>query len=340
MPLFTIQRDTLPLRRPWPVPGSGTLRRRAVGYVVGLDESHRTVAIGEAAPALGRGETIDQAIHWMRQHAHSAGLTDHAALMEWLSRQNGVPRAAAAAFETAALDFQARRAGLPLWRHLSLPCPDGAPIPVVLAPADLKDYEADLELHERAPVLLLRLGMAGPERDLDCVKLARIKTDAALRVHAGGAWRPDRVLDLVRAVAALGVEYIEQPLPPGQLEAMTALRAQSPVALFLDQDVAAAEDVERAAPACDGVRLTLQRCGGITALLRAMIRARELGLLVTLGCDLESPVSATAAAHLAALADYCDFGATAFLENTAYQGLRLQSGALVVPPDPGIGVSQ
>ena len=338
--MTTIRSQNLTLDHPWPALGGGVLESRAVALLEGLSPTGATVALGEGATALGAGESVEAVVRWMRRHSATIPLEDHGACMACLGDQqeDPPPRAAMAAFEMAALDIQGRRCGAPLWKMLQLPDPTGRIVPVTLAPIRPESYRDQVMAHADGPVITLRLGHNGPAQDIRCVQLARLKSQAILRVDAGGAWTLDEAREALHALAAAGVEYVEQPLAPGQLDAMRALHETSPLALFLDEDIASAADVERVAPCCDGVRISLARVGGVSEALAAIIKARELGLLVCVGSDLESPVATTAAAHLAGLAEYCDFYGPSFLSASDFSGMRIQDHRIQMPDRPGLGV--
>ena len=66
--------------------------------------------------------------------------------------------------------------------------------------------------------------------------------------------------------------------------------------------------------------------------------ARTHGLLVMIGCMIESSLGITAAAHLTPLVDYADLDGNLLITNDPYTGVTLDNGKLVLPEHPGIGV--
>ena len=59
----------------------------------------------------------------------------------------------------------------------------------------------------------------------------------ALRADANGAWTPAQARQALAEWAGLGLEYVEQPLPPGELDALRLLAQVSPVPIALDEQI-------------------------------------------------------------------------------------------------------
>ena len=94
------------------------------------------------------------------------------------------------------------------------------------------------------PVYKIKLG--GPQ-DLEVVAALRRHTDAAFRVDVNCGWTAAETLAKAPTLAALGVELIEQPLPPEQWDDMQKVFARSPLPLLADESCRGLADVERCA---------------------------------------------------------------------------------------------
>jgi L-alanine-DL-glutamate epimerase-like enolase superfamily enzyme len=57
-----------------------------------------------------------------------------------------------------------------------------------------------------------------------------------------------------------------------------------------------------------------------------------------IGCDLESSLGITAAAHLASIADHVDLDGNLLLAEDPWNGVDLVDGVQIPPADPGLGV--
>jgi L-alanine-DL-glutamate epimerase-like enolase superfamily enzyme len=80
------------------------------------------------------------------------------------------------------------------------------------------------------------------------------------------------------------------------------------------------------------------KIGGLAPCLRMIRRSRELGLLVMLGCMIETSLGVTAMAHLTGLADWLDLDAPLLITNDPFDGIRYDQTDIHLPDRPGIGV--
>lgn len=210
------------------------------------------------------------------------------------------------AVDLALHDRLAKQAGEPLWRFLGLPEPEGRTTTFTIA---LDEHDVMLRKVAEAhgfPALKIKLGRA-PEFDAAILRAIReAAPETELLVDANAGWTVESAPRLLALAAELGVALVEQPLPIGALEDTARLAMDSPVPIYLDEDVHHAEDVARVAGCCHGVNVKLAKCGGIGGALAVIGEARAKGLGVLLGCMVESSVGIAAASHLAALADWLD----------------------------------
>ncbi len=137
---------------------------------------------------------------------------------------------------------------------------------------------------------------------------------------------------------ALGVELIEQPLPPADWSGARRLHAESPLPIFADESCQTEADVERCAGHFHGINIKLQKCGGLTPARRMIDQARRLGLQVMVGCMNESTVGISAAAQLLPLLDYADLDGAVLLARDVAAGVRIEQGRPVFPDTPGCGI--
>jgi len=185
------------------------------------------------------------------------------------------------------------------------------------------------------PIYKIKLGTAD---DLRIVRELRKHTDAVFRVDANGGWGVDQAIDNARALAALNVEFIEQPLPADDDEGMRRVYAESVLPVIADESCHVEEDVDRCAECFHGVNIKLVKCGGMTPARRMIDRARQLGLKAMVGCMTESTVGISAIAQLLPLLDYVDMDGAALLASDVADGVTLQTGRVVYPDENGNGV--
>ena len=137
------------------------------------------------------------------------------------------------------------------------------------------------------PIYKIKLGT--PD-DLAIVRELRRHTEALFRVDANCAWTAEQTLALAPELKALGVEFIEQPLPRDDWDGMREVFARCPLPVIADESCLVEEDVPRCAGHFHGINIKLTKCGGLTPARRMIRRARELGLKVMVGCMTESTV--------------------------------------------------
>lgn len=173
--------------------------------------------------------------------------------------------------------------------------------------------------------------------DKELLRAIRARTRSALRVDANCAWSGMDVAAAAADLAALGVEFIEQPLPPSEDAAMEAILRASPLPILADESCALPEDVERMPGRFSGFNIKLVKCGGITPGLAMLRRGRELGLKVMVGCMLESSLLISAGCVVAQEADYADLDGSWLLRDDPFRGLGILGGE-VTTHGPGLGV--
>lgn len=241
-----------------------------------------------------------------------------------------------AALDMALHDLWAQAAGQPLWKLWGL---DREATPVTsftIGIASVPEMQAHVREAERYPLLKIKLGT---DRDLAILEGIRAVTDKPLRVDANAAWTVDDAIAKIRAIEPFGIELVEQPIPPGDVEGLRRIREAISVPLLVDESVTDAASIPPLAGAVDGINIKLIKSGGLREARRMIALARSLGMQVMLGCYIESSVSITAAAHLSPLADYADLDGCLLIDDDPFEGTTLDAdGRIILPDRPGLGV--
>ena len=254
-----------------------------------------------------------------------------------------VPPCALAALDIALWDWLSKKARLPLYQMLGLGRPKVVTsVTVGINPPDV--------VRERVPLLLngtsvksLKIKLGSPEGlEADKAMFAAVAEaakgyDAKLRVDANGGWDLDQARIMMKWLAGLGVEYIEQPLKKGQEDLLPSLFKDRALPIFVDESCCYSSDIPNWAHAVDGVNLKLMKCGGITEALRIVAVARAFGLQTMIGCMGESSISISAGAALGALFDHIDLDSHLNLAPDPATGAILKDGVLVPLDVPGHG---
>lgn len=185
------------------------------------------------------------------------------------------------------------------------------------------------------PVYKIKLGTAD---DLGIIRELRRHTDALFRVDANCGWTAEQTIEYAPVLKKLNVEFIEQPLPPEDVEGARRAFEKSALPLIADENCITEEDVDRCAGRFHGINIKLVKCGGLAAARRMVTRARELGLQVMAGCMTESTVGISALAQLLPLLDYVDMDGAVLLAKDIATGVRLERGQCIYPQAYGTGV--
>lgn len=301
-------------------------------------EHNGLIGYGEAAAVPYYGDTQDSLMAYIDA---VPPLGDNPCALEDVL--NALPEgahAAQAAVDIALHDLWGKLLGQPLYRLFGL---TPAPLPQTSFTISIDAPEAMARAARESgyPIIKVKLGPDDPESAIAAIRSA---TNARLRVDANAGWTPQQALDLILRLEKYDLEFIEQPLPAGDVESYRWLHAglrQKSVKLgiFADESVKTAADVARYAGAIDGVVVKLMKTGGIREALRTIHTARALGMDIMLSCMVESSVGVTAAAHLAPLCNYLDLDGPLLVANDPFTGVQYDGATLTLPSGPGLGVT-
>jgi len=296
---------------------------------------------GEAAPNRFYGETADTAIAALErlkpivEACNPWAIEDVEADMNRALRFNGSVKAAISA---ALHDLAGKKLAVPVYKLWGL---DAAKAPLSSFTIAIAANEAELrERVEQAaeyPVLKIKLGTDHDTQIVETVRKAAPKK--LLRVDANAAWTAKHAVKMVDVLAEHGVEYLEQPLPPHDLEGLRFVRERSVLPVIADESCVVATDIPKLVGVVDGINIKLSKCGGLREALKMIAIARAHGMSVMAGCMIETSLGITAAAHFAPLLDYADFDGAALLADDPYVGATIDRGQIVIPDAPGLGVA-
>ena len=325
--------EGLPLAEPFVIARETT----EVAEVVWVELEHDGVTgYGEAAPIERYEETPWSALEYVEQAADSLG-SDPFAIDEIMSRLPGSEYAARAAIDAALHDLCGKLTRLPVWRLLGLRR-SGPPTSWTIGLGDPDEMARKAERAIGFKSLKLKLG-GRDGLDVERVAAVRDVWEGPIRVDVNEYWTLDEALDALPRLAALEVDYCEQPLrarDPGGVE----LRRRSPIPLYVDEDCHTLEDVAGCAEDAHGINIKLAKSGGIREAVRMVHAARALGLGVMLGCMVESGLGIAAGASIASLFDHIDLDGNILLREDPWPGVELVDGAQRPSESPGLGVRQ
>ena len=326
---------TLKTKHPFVIARGGDDDTRVVW--VRLTDGDGLEGWGEADPSRYYGETADTvlgALKRLEPHlpADPFDLDATEAKFAQVVPKNGAARVALSA---ALHDLVGKRLNQPVWRLWGL---DPARAPRSSFTIGLDTPEKIRQKVQEAsayPILKIKLGT---DRDEAILRTVRDATDKPLRVDANAGWTRERALHMLPILKEFGVEFVEQPLPPDDLEGLAAVRRRGILPVVVDESCIVATDIPRLAGAVDGINIKLAKCGSLREALRMIATARAHGMLVMVGCMIESSLGITAAAHFTPLVDAADLDGAALTVNDPFLGATIEGGQIRLPTGPGLGV--
>jgi L-alanine-DL-glutamate epimerase-like enolase superfamily enzyme len=246
---------------------------------------------------------------------------------------------ARAAVSAALHDLVGKRLGQPVWRLWGLD-PADAPLSsftLGMAPPDETREKARRNAHR--PVLKVKVG-----RPDDGARLRAVREeapDALLYVDANTAWTAKEAIRRMPELEELGVAFVEQPLHPDDHDGLRLLRRRSRLPIVADESCETTADIPRLLEAVDGINIKLAKAGSLREAFRMVHAARAHGLLVMLGCMLQSTLGIAAALQLAPLMDYVDLDGALLVEDDPFVGPGMnEDGTLRFNREPGLGVAR
>jgi L-Ala-D/L-Glu epimerase len=295
------------------------------------------VGRGEGAPIPRYDESAQSALAYVEELGPELG-DDPFAIEEIMERLPLREFAARSAIDSALHDLQGKLVGRPVYQLLGLPR-IGPPTSWTIWLGDPDDMARRAErVAGRFRRLKLKLG-GRDGRDVDRVRAVHdVAGGTPLQVDVNEAWTLDEAMDALPQLAALGVEYCEQPLAAGDADG-AALKKGSPILIYVDEDCHTLADVAACAERAHGINVKLAKSGGIREAIRMVHGARALELGCMLGCMIESGLGIAAGAHIASLFDHVDLDGNILLGQDPWPGVLFADGVQVPAELPGLGVS-
>lgn len=183
----------------------------------------------------------------------------------------------------------------------------------------------------------------------DAANLAALRgrfADLKLRVDANMGWaNPKEAVRHIHELEAFGIELVEQPLHPSDMEGMRFVRERVEVPIMADESVWTPADAMACARAgaVDVFNVYVAEAGGIGPAARIFGIADAARLTCIIGSMPEFGTGTSAQAHLAFAMPNIGYGSD--LNGFVYHDgdvvdhdLRIEDGYLYPPPGPGLGV--
>jgi muconate cycloisomerase len=252
------------------------------------------------------------------------------------------------AVESALLDCQARRLGVPMSELLGGRRREKLPVAWTLASGDTaKDIDEAQALLDRRrhKDFKLKIGVKSIKEDIRHVAAIRkaLPDMASVRVDVNMAWREREARNAIAALGDAGCVLVEQPVCG--VAPLARLTRVSPIAMMADEVLVGPESALEAvtAHAADVFSIKIEQAGGLFAAAKVIAIAETAGIGVYGGTMLEGPIGTIAAAQLMAGVKDLQWGTEFFgplllTEEILATPLDYSDFELTVPQGPGLGI--
>jgi L-Ala-D/L-Glu epimerase len=286
------------------------------------------------------------------------GIIDLAEMLDW-SADPGIiherfvsiaPRAstiARALLDSTILDWIARRRTVPISELFGAPFHPSHPTNQSLFFSDDRQFLAMAERYfDRGfRKLKVRVGFGRFAADLGRISMLRDRfgNEVEIGIDANGSWTINDAIAHLDDLLPYNIAYAEQPIAPGNWDALRTLAIRSPIPIMADESVSAADDITRVIDAGGRLwgHLKIVKLGGITPTIAAARRLAAAGVPFMIG-QMNEGGGATAAAYHCAVATspaYAELYGADGLVDDPVAGLSYAHGRVSINRAPGLGVA-
>lgn len=273
-----------------------------------------------------------------------------AQIMQVLKKNINGNRFAKCAIQTALLDLQAQRLGLPLSEILGGRLRDRVPVLWVLASGDTEKDIAEAQkmlAAKRHNFFKLKIGSRAVEADVEHVLAIKkaLGNQVSIRVDVNRAWSE---LEAIKGITLLqngGVDLIEQPCAIDNIDAMQRLSRRFDIAIMADESLMGPSSAYKLAKnhAASVFAVKIAQSGGLLEGRDVATIAQLAGIDLYGGTMLEGAVGTIASAHLFSTFENLAYGTELFgplllTEEILKTPLQYQDFALQVPQSAGLGI--
>ena len=333
----------IPLFEPFGISGGAQAAANNVLVALELDGGIR--GFGEAAPLPAyNGETqrdalttLEAARPWLA--GRTVGLNNWRELAaEFRTRGGAKCGSAQCAFEMALLDALTKQAGEPLWKFFGGKGTTLETDMTVTTGTAAEAADATRAILRRG-IRMIKVkvgGKKGPAHDLERVAaIHAVAPDSPLSLDGNAGVSREAASEIVRGLKARGIApaLLEQWLAKDDLAGARALMAESGWLVAADETVTSAADARRvvAERSAQVINIKLMKAGVAEALEIAAV-AREAGLALMIGGNVESILAMTVSACFAAGQGgfkFADLDTPMFLAANPFEGGYALDGGMI-----------
>ncbi len=270
--------------------------------------------------------------------------------MQVIQRNINGNRFAKCAIQTALLDIQSQRLGIPVSELLGGRLRDTISVLWVLASGDTEKDIAEAKkmiTAKRHNIFKLKIGSRPLEQDIEHVLAIKqaLGSEISIRVDVNRAWSELTAIKGIKMLQDGGVDLIEQPCAIQNIDAMQRLTRKFDIAIMADESLMGPQSAYELAKcnAASVFAVKVAQSGGL-------IEACEVGKLANLagidlygGTMLEGPVGTIASAHVFLTFSNLAYGTELFgplllTEQILKKPLQYENFELKIPTASGLGI--
>ena len=275
--------------------------------------------------------------------------TTTAKAMQLLNKHISGNRFAKCAIETALLDIEGKRLGIPVSELLGGRVRDKLEVAWTLASGNTeKDISEAKQMIEQKKHRIFKLKIGSNLIDEDIAHVLAIKQalpEYRVTVDVNQAWTELEAMKGIKLLQAGGVDLIEQPISMRNRAGLKRLKENFDVAIMADEIVQDPQNAfHLAAEHCaDVFAVKINQAGGLKAACLIGQIAQLAGIELYGGTMLEGPIGTVASAHVfstyPSLAfDTELFGPLLLTDDVLVRPLDYNNFGLTVPTAPGLGI--
>ena len=147
--------------------------------------------------------------------------------------------------------------------------------------------------------------ITGKQLDEDVERVRQVRrtlpANCTVRTDFNGGYAKDEAIEFIKRISDMDIELVEQPVPPGDLEALKACRGHG-LPINVDESLKTQQDAIElvSEKACDMMNIKIANVGGLLLAKRMAAIAAAAGLPVVVGGRTSLELSRCASRHFAA----------------------------------------
>lgn len=246
--------------------------------------------------------------------------------------QTWLPRGGARnALDCALWDLQAKRTGVAAWKAAGLEPLRPRLTACTIGLGSVGDTRRRARRLAAAPLIKVKVD---GERHVEWLRIVREEAPRArLVVDANQSWSAALIRELLPELLALGVEFIEQPLPRAREAELEGLG--SPIPFVADESCTDRSSLPTLVNRYQGVNIKLDKTGGLTEALALAREARSLGFDLMVGNMCGTSLGMAPAFLVAQMARWADLDGPLLQSEDRPFAMRY-AGGFVQPPASGL----